>query len=250
MAAFQPWKLFTDITVNEGLPTITRSDSVESSAGPIAEPPETVTEQAASERVVTAEGTFISHEHSTKGGVRIVSLADGSRVLRLVELDTDNGPDLKVWLAAAPVLEGTDRWFVFDDDDYLDLGPLKGNKGSQNYLIPAGADISGLTSVTIWCDSFSVSFGAAELIPTKSEDAASDSTPEVAYPNNDQGRFLADLLTEPLPENEATRRIEEAGFAWRLGMVDGKSFLVTEDFRPERLTFTIADGLVVDAVWG
>jgi hypothetical protein len=48
----------------------------------------------------------------------------------------------------------------------LDLGPLKGNKGNQNYPIPADADITDLTSVTIWCDRFSVSFGAAQLLET------------------------------------------------------------------------------------
>jgi len=115
---------------------------------------------------VTAEGTFISHEHPTAGTARIITLEDGSRVLRLVGLDTDNGPDLKVWLAAAPVIEGRDGWFVFDDDEYLSLGALKGNKGNQNYAIPDDADISDLTSVTIWCERFSVSFGAAELIST------------------------------------------------------------------------------------
>ena len=84
-------------------------------------------------------------------------------MLRLVGLDTDNGPDLKVWLASAPVIEGRDGWFVFDDEEYLSLGALKGNKGNQNYPIPDDADISDLTSVTIWCERFSVSFGAAEL---------------------------------------------------------------------------------------
>ena len=117
-------------------------------------------------RTVTAEGTFISHEHPTAGAARIITLEAGSRVRRLVGLDTDNGPDLKVWLAAAPVIEGPDGWFVFDDDEYLSLGALKGNKGNQNYPIPDDADISDLTSVTIWCERFSVSFGAAELIST------------------------------------------------------------------------------------
>ena len=169
MAAFQPWKLFIDVTVNEDLPTIASSESAEPSAEvnvePNAEATTTVAEQATPERVVTAEGTFISHEHSTEGEARIITLADGSRILRLVDLDTDNGPDLKVWLAAAPVLEGSDGWSVFDDAKYLDLGALKGNKGNQNYPIPADADISELTSVSIWCDRFNVSFGAAELTP-------------------------------------------------------------------------------------
>jgi hypothetical protein len=86
-------------------------------------------------------------------------------VLRIENLDTSNGPDLKVWLTDAPVIEGEDGWRVFDDGAYVDLGALKGNQGSQNYTIPADVDLSDLTSVAIWCDRFSVSFGAAELQP-------------------------------------------------------------------------------------
>ena len=185
MVAFQPWRLFIDVTVDEELPSVVSQtvveenpDSLESlressttldpspdaSDGSVtSEPSATPTKTPA--RVVEAEGSFISHEHPTAGRARIITLEDGSRVLRLTDLDTDNGPDLKVWLAAAPVIEGRDGWFVFDDDEYLDLGALKGNKGNQNYPIPAEADISDLTSVTIWCDRFSVSFGAAELQP-------------------------------------------------------------------------------------
>ena len=184
LAAFQPWRLFIDVTVNEELPTAASvqqrepdvaGDETGQGGNDADDESVVVTEISPSpatganddpkpKRTVTAEGTFISHEHPTTGTARVITLADGSRVLRLVGLDTDNGPDLKVWLAAAPVLEGRDGWFVFDDDEYLSLGPLKGNKGNQNYPIPADADISDLTSVTIWCERFSVSFGAAELI--------------------------------------------------------------------------------------
>lgn len=211
LAAFQPWRLFIDVTVDEALPTVALEETIEpssdastqessgdasqnasadssaeeqwatepdagadaaasSGAGSAADSNADATAEPSVEetpkRTVTAEGTFISHEHPTAGTARIITLEDGSRVLRLVGLDTDNGPDLKVWLAAAPVIEGRDGWFVFDDDEYLSLGALKGNKGNQNYPIPDDADISDLTSVTIWCERFSVSFGAAELIST------------------------------------------------------------------------------------
>ena len=67
---------------------------------------EATTPKRQHQNLVEAEGAFISHEHSTAGKARIITLEDGSRILRLAELDTDNGPDLKVWLAAAPVIEG------------------------------------------------------------------------------------------------------------------------------------------------
>ncbi|MFE7797260.1 DM13 domain-containing protein [Nocardia sp. NPDC057440] len=147
LALFEPWRLFTDTAVNEAAPSVAAA-----SPGAIAPRPRTL-----------ASGTLISHEHSTSGTVQLLQLPDGSRVLRLADLDTSDGPDLHVWLTDAPVLEGRDGWGVFDDGEHVDLGSLKGNKGSQNYSVPADADLTTLTSVSIWCDRFNVSFGAARL---------------------------------------------------------------------------------------
>ena len=70
-----------------------------------------------------------------------------------------------------------------------------------------------------------------------------DITPE-------QSAFVADLLATPLPQDEATQRIEEAGYTWRLGTIDGEPQAVTMDYRIDRLTLTTQDGLVIDATWG
>jgi hypothetical protein len=144
---FQPWKLFVDQTVEEGLPDTTVAGA------PTSEP------------VVLASGKLITHEHETTGTVEVLRLPDGSRVVRLEDLRTSNGPALKVWITDAPVIEGLDGWNVFDDGRYVDLGDLKGNIGSSNYPLPDDVDISQLNSVSIWCDRFNVSFGAAELTP-------------------------------------------------------------------------------------
>ncbi|MFI9508373.1 DM13 domain-containing protein [Nocardia sp. NPDC052566] len=153
MAALQPWRLFTNRTVDESIPTV---------VAPSGKPgtPQTPGQQ---QPRTLARGTLISHEHATSGTVVILQLADGSRVLRLENLDTSDGPDLRVWLTDAPVIEGKSGWFVFDDGKHVELGDLKGNKGSQNYPIPAEVDLKALTSVTIWCARFHVSFGAAQL---------------------------------------------------------------------------------------
>jgi hypothetical protein len=153
---FQPWKLWQDETVQEALPgTVATSapPTVAASASPSSE----------SEPQTLASGELISHEHTTSGTVKLVRLADGSHVVRLENLDTSNGPDLRVWLTDAPVKEGQAGWHVFDDGQYVSLGKLKGNKGSQNYAVPADVDPSRYASVSIWCDRFNVSFGAAEL---------------------------------------------------------------------------------------
>jgi hypothetical protein len=164
---FQPWRLFVDTTVDEASPLASApvtvsvpavADAAASTPRPSASP------GAAPKPRVVASGEFISHEHGTTGTASVIALPDGGRVLRLEGLDTSNGPDLHVWLSDAPVVDGTDGWFVFDDGDYVDLGELKGNRGNQNYRIPATADLADLTSVTIWCDRFSVSFGAADLV--------------------------------------------------------------------------------------
>ncbi|MCF3128828.1 DM13 domain-containing protein [Streptomyces olivochromogenes] len=148
---FQPWKLWVDETVHDKLP-VAAARSVPGAS-----------QDSAAALKTLATGTFISHEHSTKGTVKIIELADGSRTLRLEALDTSNGPDLRVWLTDAPVKEGVGGWRVFDNGAYVSLGKLKGNKGEQNYALPADADLDKYSSVSIWCNRFDVSFGAAEL---------------------------------------------------------------------------------------
>jgi hypothetical protein len=156
---FQPWKLWQDETVEEALPGVVAT-SAPPSVAPSSEPSE---QPSATGPQTLASGELISHEHATSGTVQLVRLADGSHVVRLENLDTSNGPDLRVWLTDAPVKEGKAGWHVFDDGKYVSLGKLKGNKGSQNYALPRDVDPSSYNSVSIWCDRFDVSFGAAEL---------------------------------------------------------------------------------------
>jgi hypothetical protein len=152
LGLFQPWKLWVDTTVNEAPPA---------AAAPVA-----ASAPAGGQPVVFAQGTFVSHEHATTGTAQVLRTPDGSRYLRLEDVDTSNGPLLKVWLSDAPIRTGTSGWRVFDNSRYVDLGPLKGNKGSQNYAIPVDVDPGRYHSVTIWCARFHVSFGAAPLTPS------------------------------------------------------------------------------------
>jgi hypothetical protein len=146
---FQPWKLVTDQEVNETLAVAPEphASSAAGSPGP----------------AVVRQGAFISHEHDTSGQARVIRGPDGSYRLELDDLDTSNGPDLRVWLSDQPVRDGIAGWKVFDDGAWVELGRLKGNKGDQAYAIPAGTDLDRLASVAIWCKRFSVSFGAAAL---------------------------------------------------------------------------------------
>ena len=98
--------------------------------------------------------------HRGSGDAIIFSTPEGNHLLRLEELDVTNGPALHVLLSAHPDPVDVDD---VKGDGYVDLGPLKGNRGSQNYTVPADVDISVANSVIIYCKPFSVVFSVAPL---------------------------------------------------------------------------------------
>lgn len=151
---FQPQKLFYDNRVDEALPSVAAGPTAGGAGG-------TGTAAPPTEPVELAVGTFISREHETTGTARILRLPDGQQIVRLEGFETSNGPALFVYLSQNPA-DGEDGLF---DEEYIDLGALKGNIGDQNYVIPPEVDPAAWTSVVIWCDRFSVSFGAADLAP-------------------------------------------------------------------------------------
>lgn len=116
---------------------------------------ETVNERLLGGRAV-ATGSFFDVAHPTQGSAAILETASGTK-LRLTDFETDAGPDLFVYLVAGDDPE--------DVSDNKSLGSLKGNKGNQQYAVPAGLDTTRYDTVVIWCRAFSVAFGAAELRP-------------------------------------------------------------------------------------
>jgi hypothetical protein len=56
-----------------------------------------------------------------------------------------------------------DANFLNSSTERLELGPLKGNEGDQNYEIPSGTDLSRFQTVSIYCERFNANFGAAPL---------------------------------------------------------------------------------------
>jgi hypothetical protein len=103
------------------------------------------------------EGGFRGLAHPTTGTATAIELAEGGRVLTLTDFETDNGPDLLVYLVEGDVNSNG------DGDGFVDLGALKGNIGDQQYAIPDSVDLDRYSSVVIWCRAFSVGFGVAEL---------------------------------------------------------------------------------------
>ena len=120
---------------------------------------ETQPQPAEPQIIVEASGSFIDRSHPTEGSAVVLGDGSGQRFLRFEDFRTDNGPDLNVYLSAAPPDAPAGQF----DDDFVDLGDLKGNVGSQNYEIPAGLDLDHYSTVAIWCVRFGVVFGTAEL---------------------------------------------------------------------------------------
>jgi hypothetical protein len=118
--------------------------------------PSQLFDKEVNERVATgparAAGVFEPVRHDAEGDARAV----GDQ-LTLTGFEVDNGPDLRVYLVAGPA-QGEE-----EVDDFVDLGGLKGNKGNQQYRIPAGTDLDRYSTVVIWCRAFSVLFARARL---------------------------------------------------------------------------------------
>lgn len=163
LGVFQPWRLFTDTVVDEAspftasvsAPATATAPSATKAAEPGAAP--TTAPAPTPESDGPRMSSFRSVAHPTAGTVTVGSTPTGGRAVFLEGLDTDNGPDLKVVLAADPGGDGHDAAAG------LDLGPLKGNKGNQTYEVPGGTDLGGYTHVVIWCARFQVAFGVADL---------------------------------------------------------------------------------------
>jgi hypothetical protein len=137
--AFRPEKLFINKQVNETAPTQT---------------------QGAETPIFT--GRFVGEAHKTSGRASVYKQADGSRLLRLTDFTTSNGPQLHVLL-----VDGTNpdasKDFSLTVVKNVDLGGLKGNQGDQSYQVPADADLQKFNTVTIYCERFHANFGSAAL---------------------------------------------------------------------------------------
>lgn len=142
--AFRPERLVVDQKVNESLaPAVQQAGSSMTAAN-----------------VAVASGAFHGVHHETSGTATVYRRADGTRVLRFTNFATSNGPDVRIYLIAAP--DAMDNATV-KQAGFIELGPMKGNQGDQNYEIPATVDLAKYRAVTIWCRRFDVNFATAPL---------------------------------------------------------------------------------------
>jgi hypothetical protein len=140
--------------VNEGLPVAAAQTDAMGAMNSMS-----TTEKPAGALV---SGQFHSVAHETHGTAAVLRLDDGSRILRLTSFSTSNGPDVRVYLVAAP--DASDNATV-KRAGFVELGKLKGTDGDQNYEVPADLDLAKYRAVTIWCKRFAVNFATAPLTP-------------------------------------------------------------------------------------
>lgn len=103
------------------------------------------------EAEVVAHGVLVEGAHEVQGRALLVQ-ADGKNTLRFEDLDTVNGPDLRIYLSKDLTV-----------DDAVDLGPIKATKGNVNYELDPTVNPEEYPYVLIWCRAFSVLFSYAEL---------------------------------------------------------------------------------------
>ncbi len=144
--------LFYDTEVNEDFaPTPLASEE---------QGPSQAAQSAPRDPIVVSSGRFHPVAHPGSGDAIVYHLEDGSQVLRLENLDIFNGPALYVYAVAAK--DASDNETVLEAG-FLNLGPLKGNKGNQTYELPAEFNPEKYRAISVWCQRFSVNFATAPL---------------------------------------------------------------------------------------
>ena len=136
--AFRPERLYINERVHEELPStnVGSTQTIES-------------------------GVFYGIAHPTEGTATVYRMGDRALMLRFTNFRTSNGPNVHVYLVAAD--DAKDETALHAS--FIDLGPIKGNIGDQNYDLDTSVDLSKYRAVSIWCKRFSVNFGVAPLKP-------------------------------------------------------------------------------------
>lgn len=159
------------VALATAVPTVTAATAEIPTEPPTSEPPtppgeaQTVATPTAEPTPVLLTGVFVSGEVPVSGSYTL-DVANNSLTLN-DDFQTVPGPDLFVILSGVGDVSLDFHTFSAQvlEAPLLRLGPLMNSAGAQTYEIPAGTGLAVYQSVVIWCDSFSVEFGAAPLRP-------------------------------------------------------------------------------------
>lgn len=105
-------------------------------------------------------GDFIKKKKKLKGAWEVVQRGDKTFIIFGEDFRAANGPDLKIFLSPQTVSEVTGKTAV---NGAINIGELKSTKGTQEYEVPAGVDLSNFNSVLVHCEAYSVLWGGRDL---------------------------------------------------------------------------------------
>ncbi|MBT3419326.1 MAG: DM13 domain-containing protein [Candidatus Magasanikbacteria bacterium] len=108
---------------------------------------------------VLSVGSFVDVAHHGSGEAKIINLGEGKgNVLRFENFNVSNGPDLRVLFSKNESITKSSEL-----GEYIELGKLKGNIGSQNYILEEGLNLEEYKTVVIYCKPFRVVFNTATI---------------------------------------------------------------------------------------
>ncbi len=128
--------IFRNIRVNESI------DSIQPDKGQ---------GQQVIETIHSGQFTGVSGHHA-EGTADLIKSGDKYIIRFENDFKITNGPDLLVYLGKGGQYYSNAK-----------IAELKGNIGSQNYELPSSININDYNEVWVWCRSFHVGFGMAEL---------------------------------------------------------------------------------------
>src|SRR5688500_6217260 len=114
-----------------------------------------------SQRNLIATGIFVHANasdpiHWGKGDVKVFQ----DLVHLQSNFEVGPGPKYHVYLVPEAIVTPST---AVEKTMFVDLGRLKSFKGSQNYPIPPGVDLSKYPYIVIWCEQFNVLISPAKL---------------------------------------------------------------------------------------
>ena len=110
------------------------------------------------------KGSFAQGDSTyTIAGNAFLTKGESQPMLTFTDFEVSNGPDLFVYAVKS---ESTGNKAVKDAvaaGDFVNLGTLKGNIGTQNYSLDAAFSSEEYPVIAIWCKRFGRNFGSADL---------------------------------------------------------------------------------------
>ncbi len=102
-------------------------------------------------KTLLLKGSFEAAAHATSGTVKLYEDSDKKRTLVFENFKTDNGPDIRIWVAedikAKNYIEISDKVLL----------------GDYFITLTGNIDFTKQTHILIWCKQFTVLFGNAKL---------------------------------------------------------------------------------------